>query len=70
MPDSSDTRFFDGLPPVYVGPKPTRPELIVDRLGIFLADPDGNYIGDDGNWGRGGPLARLLYAGRSGTRDL
>lgn len=61
---------LDPDPPIYVGPKPLRPELLVDQQGVFIADPDGNYIGFDTNWGRGGPLARLLYAGRSETRDL
>jgi hypothetical protein len=57
-------------PPVYVGPLPQRPDLIVDQHNVFLVDNDGNFIGVDTNWGRGGPLARLLYAGRSGTLDL
>lgn len=57
-------------PPIYIGPKPLRPELLVDHQGVFLADPEENLIGLDTNWGRGGPLARLLYAGRSATRDL
>lgn len=65
MPDG-----FSPDPPLYVGPKPLRPELLVDHQGVFLADPDGNFVGVDTNWGRGGPLARLLYAGRSSTRDL
>ena len=65
MPDGTNI-----LPPTFIGPKPLRPELLVDHEGVFLADPEGNYIGVDTNWGRGGPLARLLYTGRSSTRDL
>lgn len=57
-------------PPEYIAPKPLRPELLVDNQGVFLADPTGYFVGVDTNWGRGGPLARLLYAQRSGTRDL
>lgn len=69
MPDSLFTRNFGALPPVYVGPTGQRPELIVDQHNVFLVDNDGNYLGFDENWGRGGPLARGLYAGRSGTID-
>ena len=68
-----DVVVMDALtpdPPFYLAPKPLRPELLVDDRAVFLADPDGNLIGIDGDWGRGGVLARLLYAGRSGTRDL
>jgi len=56
--------------PKYIAPKPLRPELIADDQRVMLADPDGNIIGFDTNWGRGGPLARVLYAQRSATRDL
>lgn len=66
MPDSNIAASL----PVYVGPKPSRPELINDQHYVFLVDPDGTYIGFDTNWGRGGPLSRLVYAGRSTTRDL
>jgi hypothetical protein len=53
-----------------LGPVPQRPLCIVDAWGIFLADPDGSLIGYDTNFGRGGPLARVLDAGRSETRNL
>jgi hypothetical protein len=66
MPDSLDR----GVPPVYVGPKPSRPELIIDQHGVYLCDADGNFVGFDDNWGRGGPLARVVYAGRAQSRDL
>lgn len=57
-------------PPTTLAPRPLRPELLVDQHGVFLADAEGNLVGFDTNWGRGGPLAKLLYAGRAGTRDL
>lgn len=69
MPDGID-RLNGALPPTFVGPDGLRPTLLQDQHGVFLVDADGNYIGVDGNWGRGGPLARLLYAQRSQTRDL
>ena len=56
--------------PHWIGPRPTRPETILDSHGVFLIDPDGNFLGFDGNWGEGGPLGRLLYASRSSTRNL
>jgi hypothetical protein len=58
------------LPPQDLGPFPQRPLAIVDCWGVFLADPSGALIGVDTNWGRGGPLARVLNAGRSETRNL
>jgi len=58
------------LPPVLIGPVPQRPIVVVDAWGIYLADPDGNLIGFDTNWGRGGKLARVLDAGRAETRNL
>jgi hypothetical protein len=57
-------------PPTLLGPVPQRPVCLVDAWGVFLADPAGNLIGVDTNWGRGGPLARVLDAGRSETRNL
>jgi hypothetical protein len=57
-------------PPTVLGPIPQRPVCIQDCFGVFLADPQGNLIGVDTNWGRGGPLARVLDAGRSETRNL
>jgi len=57
-------------PPELLGPFPQRPITIVDAWGVYLADADGNLIGFDTNFGRGGPLARVLDAGRSETRNL
>jgi len=57
-------------PPTDLGPFPQRPITIVDAWGIYLADPSGALIGFDTNFGRGGPLARVLDAGRSETRNL
>ena len=57
-------------PPTDLGPFIQRPECLVDAWGVFLADPQGNLIGFDTNWGRGGPLARLLDAARDETRNL
>ena len=67
-----DSRFTGniGSPPVFFGPEAARPYLIVDQRGVFLTDPDGNFIGFDGNWGRGGPLARIVYALPAETRDF
>ena len=65
MPDS--TRFIDinNRPPFYVAPRPNRPQLLVDDRGIYLADPDGNTIGLDGNRDRG----KTMTASRAGTRE-
>ena len=57
-------------PPQLLGPFPQRPITIVDAWGVYLADPQGNLIGIDTNWGRGGPLARVLDAGPAETRNL
>jgi len=57
-------------PPQLLGPFPQRPITIVDAWGVYLADPSGALIGFDTNFGRGGPLARVLDAGRSETRNL
>ena len=70
MPDSVVQLVPPPNLPVYLGPKPNRPELINDQHCIFLVDADNNFIGFDSNWGRGGPLGELLYAMRSTTRDL
>jgi hypothetical protein len=75
MPDSLPWNAFQPWvpqpdPPVYVGPKPTRPELLVDNHNVFLIDPQGNYLGFDGNWGWGGPLAPVANAKRAATRGL
>lgn len=74
MPDSLAQWNLTVLPPpapaTYVGPKASRPELVVDQHCVFITDPDGNYLGFNDNWGRGGPLARVLYAQRSSTRDF
>jgi len=67
---SGATSLPPALPPVDLGPFPQRPITIVDAWGIYLADADGNLIGFDTNFGRGGPLARVLDAGRSETRNL
>ena len=56
--------------PQDLGPAPQRPTCLTDAWGIYLADPDNNLIGFDTNWGRGGPLARVLDATRSETRNL
>jgi hypothetical protein len=70
MTDSATFADIHNRSPHFIAPRGTRPETIVDNHNVFLIDPDGNFIGVDSNWGRGGPLARVLYAGRSGTRDL
>ena len=57
-------------PPTDLGPFPNRPICFVDAWGVFLADPNGALIGVDTNWGRGGPLIRLLDAGRDETLNL
>lgn len=51
-------------------PSRSRPEFVVDCWRVMLADPEGNIIGFDTDWGRGGPLARVAYAERNGTRDF
>lgn len=56
-------------PPTTLWPGRSRPELITDQYRTMLADPDGNIIGFDTNWGRNAPLARIVYAGRNSTRD-
>jgi hypothetical protein len=60
----------DTNPPTLIWPSRARPEVIVDEQGIFLVDPAYAMIGFDTNWGRDGPLSRIMYAGRSTTRDL
>lgn len=57
-------------PPTTLWPTRSRPELLLDNQGVFLADPAGNLLGFDTNWGRGGPLSRIVYAQRNSTRDL
>jgi hypothetical protein len=57
-------------PATYVGPKPLRPEIIVDQWRAALADSAGNLIGFDANWGHGGPLGPIVSALRAGARDL
>ena len=57
-------------PPTDLGHFPQRPLCLVDAWGIYLADPENNLIGFDSNWGRGGPLARLLDAQPDETRNL
>lgn len=57
-------------PATQVWPGRTRPELIVDNQRVMLADNAGFLVGFDTNWGRGGALARTVYANRAGTRDL
>jgi hypothetical protein len=80
MPD--DVRFRPGISRwfypreqkdpdyVYFAPKPLRPEVVVDHQAFCWVDPDNNFIGFDDNWGRGGPLGRVVYVQRTGTRDL
>ena len=55
-------------PPQDLGPFPQRPECLFDCFGTYLADPAGNLIGFDTNWGRGGPLARFVTL--AGFEDL
>jgi hypothetical protein len=67
--------FRTRVPPYHAGPNPDRPTMIADHHNIFWVDPDGNYIGwGEGNWtpwGSGGPLGRMILAGRTdGTRGL
>jgi hypothetical protein len=70
MPDSLD-RIDSGIPPVFLGPKGDRPEVICDNRCVFLVDENNNFIGQgETAWGRGGPLARVQYAQRAGLRDL
>lgn len=58
-------------PPTTLWPTRSRPEMLVDNQGVFLADPDGNLIGFDTSWGGGsGPLAATVYASRAQTRSL
>lgn len=58
------------LPPQSLGPEPWQPIGIVDAWGVCLADAQGNIVGTPGDLGRGGPLANLQTAIRSGTRNL
>ena len=67
---SGATSLPPALPPTDLGPFPQRPICLVDCQGVYLADPSGALIGFDTNFGRGGPLARVLDAGRSETRNL
>jgi len=62
----------DTTPPgaTLLWPSRSRPELVVDQQGVFLVDPTNQFIGFDTNWGRDGPLSRILYAQRSSTRDF
>jgi hypothetical protein len=70
MPDSLQ-RYDRGPPPLFLGPRGDRPDLLCDQQGVFLADPQNAIIGlNELAWGRGGPLARVQYAQRSQTRDL
>lgn len=76
MPDH--TNFDFGFPATPTPPLPaqrlwpgrSRPQIITDQYRVMLADPQGNLIGIGTEWGRGGPLARTVYAGRNSTRDL
>lgn len=70
MSDTVTYADIHNRPPHYVGPRPTRNEMLVDQHNVFLIDPDGYFVGFDTNDGRGGPLARVIYVGRSSTRDL
>jgi hypothetical protein len=58
-------------PPATLWPGRTRPEVVVDTWRVMLADPEGNLIGFDAQWGRGAQIARIAYAQRTeGTRIL
>lgn len=57
-------------PPTLLWPRGQRPAIIVDAWRVMLADPDGNLVGFGTDWGRNGPLARIVYAGRNSARDL
>lgn len=57
-------------PATTLWPARSRPEILVDQYRVMLADPDGNLIGFDTNWGRGNPLSRVVYAQRNSTRDF
>lgn len=66
MPDGVNFQPPPPSPPTTLWPdRGNRAELIVDTWRVMLADPDGNLIGLPA-----GPIARVLYAGRSETRDL
>ena len=54
-------------PPVQMWPSRTRPEFIVDCWGVMLADPAGNIIGFNSNWGGGRPPAKMITATRTST---
>lgn len=76
MPDGNNFDFGFPVsptppdPPNQLWPSRSRPELVVDQYRVMLADPDGNLIGFDTNWGRGNPLSRIVYAGRNSARDF
>ena len=53
-------------PPVYLGPKADRPEVVVDQQRVLLMDPtDGSVVGVPGGQGAAGRLGRLVYGERS-----
>ena len=53
-------------PPQYIGPKPNRPDLLVDDHRVLLMDPtDNSYVGFDGPRGGSGVVGRLAYAERT-----
>jgi len=54
------------IPPHYLGPTASRPEVITDVHRILLVDPtDGSYVGFDAPRGASGELGRMVYAGRT-----
>ena len=67
MADGSRYIDINNRPPHFLGPRANRPQILVDDRGVYLIDPAGNFIGLDGNRGRGG---KLIRASRAGTRSL
>lgn len=67
---SGATQLPPPLPPTTLYPPEWRPIALSDAWGVLLADPDGNLVGTPGGLGRGGPVANLLDATRSSTRNL
>lgn len=54
------------IPQFYYGPKPNRPELLVDQYRVFLMDPvTQTFVGIDAPRGPAGHLGRLVYAQRT-----
>jgi hypothetical protein len=69
MPDGSNLPNVlpQLIPYTYFGPKPYRSDLIADHQGVFLADPDNNFLGYTPN--PPPPVGRLATAQRSSVRN-